>query len=170
MCRGPERQKSRIRNEQAVATGGQLDDRAIPQSRDRFQARVAAALNSPFIVLFEQQRTGQPQDCVFIGEDADHIGAALDLAASRRSSGLMEWFLEIPGHAHGFDHILYRAGRNATHVGFLHDGAFARGLLRRPSPLPGTWRGVRGDAVCQEAKAKNNASGSNKSKVVLNLR
>ena len=57
----------------------QLDDRIIAQRRDCFQAHVAAPLNRPFIVLFEQQRANEARDRVLVGEDADHIGAPLDL-------------------------------------------------------------------------------------------
>jgi hypothetical protein len=58
----------------------QLDDRIIAQRRDGFQAHVTAALNCPFVVLFEQQCADQACDRVLVGEDADHIGAPLDLA------------------------------------------------------------------------------------------
>jgi hypothetical protein len=43
-------------------------------------ASLAAALNRPFIVLFEQERTDETHDGIFIGEDADHVGASFDLA------------------------------------------------------------------------------------------
>lgn len=55
-----------------------LDDWIIAQRRDRFQAHVAAALNRPFIVLFEQQPADQACDCILVGEDANDIGAPLD--------------------------------------------------------------------------------------------
>ena len=58
--------------------GGQLDDRIIAQRRDCFQAHVAAA-NRPFIVLFEQQRANEARDCIFVWENADDMGAPLDL-------------------------------------------------------------------------------------------
>ncbi len=47
--------------------GGQLDDRIIALRPDGFQAHVVATLNRPFIVIL-------------VGENADHVGAALDLA------------------------------------------------------------------------------------------
>jgi hypothetical protein len=59
---------------------GQLDDWIIAQRRNRFQAHVASALNGPFIFLFEQQRADGPRYRAFVGEDADDIGAALELA------------------------------------------------------------------------------------------
>ena len=52
----------------------------MAQRRDRFQAHVAAALNRPLIVLFEQQRADEPGDRILIGEDADDVGTPLDLA------------------------------------------------------------------------------------------
>src|SRR6266850_8450049 len=38
-----------------------------------------AVLQLPFIVLLEQYRANQPNDGGFIGEDADDVGAPLDL-------------------------------------------------------------------------------------------
>ena len=55
----------------------------IAQRRDRFQTHVPAALNRPFVVLFEQQRADETHDGVFVGEDADDVGAPLDLALER---------------------------------------------------------------------------------------
>mgnify|MGYP001094792610 FL=1 len=52
----------------------------MPRVSDAFQRHVAGALNGPFIVLFEQQRTDETHDGVVVGEDADDIGAPLDLA------------------------------------------------------------------------------------------
>jgi hypothetical protein len=49
-----------------------------------FHGHVAAALDGPFIVLFEHDRAGEANDSVFIGEDADDLGASLDLAVCRR--------------------------------------------------------------------------------------
>ena len=64
----------------------------IAQGRDGFQAHVSAALNRSFVILFEEEGADEAGDGVFIGEDADDVGAPLDLAL-RRSSGLMEWIL-----------------------------------------------------------------------------
>jgi hypothetical protein len=47
---------------------------------DGFQGHVAAALDGPFIVLFEQYRADEANNSVFVGEDADDLGASLDLA------------------------------------------------------------------------------------------
>ena len=52
----------------------------IAQGRDGFQRHVAGALNRPFIVLLEQDRTDETNDGFLIGEDADHFGSPLDLA------------------------------------------------------------------------------------------
>ena len=60
--------------------GGQLDDRIIAQRRDCFQAHVAAALHRPFIVLLEQNGADEAGDRSLVGEDADDLGPALDLA------------------------------------------------------------------------------------------
>jgi hypothetical protein len=52
----------------------------IAQGRDRFQCHVAGALDRPFVVLLKQDRADQTDDGVLVGEDADDIGAPLDLA------------------------------------------------------------------------------------------
>ena len=58
----------------------QADAEIMAQRSDSFQAHVAGTLNSPFIVLFEQQRTYQTDDGGFAAEDADDFAAAFDLA------------------------------------------------------------------------------------------
>ena len=60
--------------------GGQLDERIVAEGSDGFQGHVAGALHRPFIVLLEQDGADQAGDGVLVGEDADDIGAALDLA------------------------------------------------------------------------------------------
>ena len=60
--------------------GWQPDDGIIAQWGDGFQCHVAASLNRPFVVLFQQDSTHQPEDGGFVGEDADHIRSPLDLA------------------------------------------------------------------------------------------
>ena len=37
-------------------------------------------MHGPFIILLEQNGADQPGDSVLVGEDADNVGAALDLA------------------------------------------------------------------------------------------
>ena len=63
--------------------GGQLDDGIVAQRRDGFQRHVAGALHRPFIVLLQQDGTDEPGDGGLVGEDADDLGAALDLAVER---------------------------------------------------------------------------------------
>jgi hypothetical protein len=41
--------------------------------------RVAAVAELPFVVRLDQDRPGQPQQRLGVGEHPDHIGAALDL-------------------------------------------------------------------------------------------
>jgi hypothetical protein len=55
-----------------------------PQRRDRFQGHVSAALNRPFVILFEQQGADEALDGVFVGEDAHDVGAPLDFAIESR--------------------------------------------------------------------------------------
>ena len=45
-----------------------------------FPDYVSTALNRPFVILFEQQRTHEPGGGILVGEDTDDIGAPLDLA------------------------------------------------------------------------------------------
>ena len=52
----------------------------IAQRCDGFQGHVAAALDGPFIVLFEEDRADEANKSVFVGEDADDLGASLDLS------------------------------------------------------------------------------------------
>ena len=59
---------------------GRSDDRIIAQRRHGFQRHVAGALDGRFVVLFEQDRSDEPDDGVLVGEDADDVGPALDLA------------------------------------------------------------------------------------------
>ena len=60
--------------------GWQADDGIIAQGRDGFQGHVAGALDGPFIVLLEQDGADEADDGGLVGEDADDLGAALDLA------------------------------------------------------------------------------------------
>src|SRR5207253_10542930 len=60
--------------------GGQLDDGIVAQRRDGFQRQVASALDGPFIILLEENGAAEPDDGGLVGEDADDLGAALDLA------------------------------------------------------------------------------------------
>jgi hypothetical protein len=44
------------------------------------RGHVAGALDVPFVILFAQDRTDEPDDRVLVWEDADYFGAPLDLA------------------------------------------------------------------------------------------
>jgi len=70
--------------------GWQLDDRIIAQWRDRFQGHVSAALNRPFVILFEQQSADEAGDGALVGEVPTTSVRRL-ISPLRRSSGLMEW-------------------------------------------------------------------------------
>jgi hypothetical protein len=59
--------------------GGQLDERIVAQRCDGFQGHVAGALDGPLVVLFEEDGTDEANDGLVVGEDADDLGAALDL-------------------------------------------------------------------------------------------
>src|SRR6516165_5468726 len=48
----------------------------IAQWCDGFQSHVAAALDRPFVVLFEQDRADETNDGIFVGEYADDTRCA----------------------------------------------------------------------------------------------
>ena len=58
----------------------QADKGSIAQRRDGFQCHVSGALGGPLIILFQEQRADESHDSIVVGEDADDIGTALDLA------------------------------------------------------------------------------------------
>jgi hypothetical protein len=60
--------------------GWQADEGIIAQLADAFQRHVAGALDGPFVVLFEQHGADEADDGVLVREDADDVGAPLDLA------------------------------------------------------------------------------------------
>ena len=59
---------------------GPADDRIIAHRSHGLQRHVATPLDRPFVVLLQQQGTDQGGDRRLVGKDADHIGAALNLA------------------------------------------------------------------------------------------
>jgi hypothetical protein len=72
---------------------GQCEDWILAQRSDGFQGHLAGALHRPFNVLLEQDGADQAGDGVRVGEDADDIGAVLDLAieAFQRIGGVDLW-------------------------------------------------------------------------------
>src|SRR6202165_6213384 len=60
----------------------EADDGIIAQGSDGFQRHVACPLNGPFIVALKQDGADQAGDGFLVGEDADDLGPALDLAVS----------------------------------------------------------------------------------------
>ena len=56
------------------------DDGIIADGGESFKGHVAGALDGPFIALLHEDRADESGDGRFIREDADDIGAALDLA------------------------------------------------------------------------------------------
>ena len=61
------------------AHGWQADERIIAHQTDGFQCHVSRPLDGPFVVLLEEDRADEPDDGLVVGEDADDLGAALDL-------------------------------------------------------------------------------------------
>ena len=67
----------------AAASGSrnrQSDGWSIAHRGHGLQRHVARALGGPFIGLLEEERADESDDGGFVGKDADHIGAPLDLA------------------------------------------------------------------------------------------
>src|SRR6188472_1156060 len=59
---------------------GQADDGIIGDGGDGLKGHVAGALDGPLVVLFEEDCSDEACDGGLVGEDADDLGAALDLA------------------------------------------------------------------------------------------
>jgi hypothetical protein len=55
-------------------------DGIIAQGCDGFQGHIAGSLNGPFVVLLERDGAHEADDGLFVGKDADALGAPLDLA------------------------------------------------------------------------------------------
>ncbi len=68
--------------------GWQADERIIAHRGDGLKCHVAGSLDSPLVVLFEEQCTDQSNDGIVVGEDADDLGAPLD-PPLRRSIGFV---------------------------------------------------------------------------------
>ena len=75
-----------------------------PQWSDGFQAHVAGALDGPFVVLLQQQRTDQAGDGGFVGEDADDLAASLDLAI-QSFQRVGNWYEDLGAHSFGWDRL-----------------------------------------------------------------
>lgn len=52
----------------------------IAELGEFFQGHVARTAGCPFVVLLQEHGAHETHDCRFVGEDRDHVGAALDLA------------------------------------------------------------------------------------------
>lgn len=63
-----------------ISAPQQADEWIIAHLADGFQRNVSRPLHGSFIVLLEQDRANQTDDGVIIWEDADDLGAPLDLA------------------------------------------------------------------------------------------
>lgn len=93
------------RTQAAYSAGG--DGGIIADGGDRFQGHVAGAPDGSFVVLFEQDRTDQPNDGLFAGEEADDLGAALDLAVEAldgmECKSIMTYSLDAKLHSRSTD-------------------------------------------------------------------
>ena len=58
----------------------QADAGTLAERRDRLKGHVAGPLDRPLVVLLEQEGADETGDRRLVGEDADDVGAPLDLA------------------------------------------------------------------------------------------
>ena len=103
----------------------------MAQGRYRFQGHVASTLDRPFVVLLEQDRPDQTDDGVLVGEDADDIGAPLDLAVEALDRvGRVQLGAVLRRKAHIGEHV---------GLGFIHEdgklGQFGPELVGNLAPL-----------------------------------
>jgi len=92
--------------EMSVGHGGQADNTIIAERGDGFQCHIAGALDGPFVVLLQQNGSHQAEDGLFIGEDADDIGASFDLAIEAfQAAGGMQLGPVRGGEDHVGQHI-----------------------------------------------------------------
>lgn len=83
------------------ACGCQADERIIAHRGDGLKCHVAGSLDSPLVVLFEQQRADETNDGIVVGEDADDLCAALNLAVEAFDRiGAVELGPVLPGKGH----------------------------------------------------------------------
>ena len=71
---------SGIGPERSVCQGWQVDGGIIAQGSDGFQGQITGALDGPLVILLEKNGADEASDGVFVRKDADHIGAAFNLA------------------------------------------------------------------------------------------
>lgn len=93
----------------------------IAQGRDSLQHHVTGTLDSPLIVLFEQDRADEADDGIFIGEDSNHVSAPFDLAVEAFNlSGLVQLGLLLRRERHKGKHVghgLIQEGRELRQLG-----------------------------------------------------
>jgi hypothetical protein len=86
----------------------------------RYGSHVAAALDRPFVVLFEQDRADETNDGIFVGEYANHLGAPLDLAIDTfERIGGVELGAMLRRERHVGEHVLSASSKKAASLGNL---------------------------------------------------
>ena len=82
------------------------DDGIIADRGESFKRHITGALDSPFIALFHEDRPDESGDRRFVGEDADHGCAPLDLAVQALDGiGAVELDAMLLGEGHVRQHI-----------------------------------------------------------------
>ena len=86
----------------------QADERIIAHCGDGLKGHVSGPLDGPFVVLFKQQCADEADDGAIVGEDADDLGAPLDLAIeSLDGIGAVKLGPVLPGKGHIGEHVFF---------------------------------------------------------------
>ena len=116
----------------------QADERIIAHHGDGFQCHVAGSLNSPLVVLLEQQCADQSDDGIVVGENADDLCTPLDLAVEPFDGVCAVKLCPVSlGKGHVGEHVLLRAVHEGCKLRYLRPD-----LIGDIAPLlaGGLWR------------------------------
>ena len=93
----------------------------IAHRGDCFQCHVSRPLDCPFVVLLQEQCADEADDGCFVGEDADDVAAAFDLAVEAfEGVGRVDLGAMLGGEPHVGQHVglgLVHEGRQPGHAG-----------------------------------------------------
>jgi hypothetical protein len=92
----------------------------IAQGIDGFQRHVTGSLDRPFVILLEQDRPNEPDYRVPVGEDADDVGAPLDLAVEALDRiGAVQFGTVLDGEGHVGEHVGFGLVKERGELGQL---------------------------------------------------
>jgi hypothetical protein len=131
--------------------GWQADGGIIAQRSDSFPAHVAGAPHGPLIILFEQQRTDEPDDSSLVGEDADHVAAPLHLLLLYPGRSRREQHLNLL-------HVLGCFLAFAANRCVLREQPSLRARTRTPAQ-DGVWAGAEGCFLIRGIRSRTKRCG-----------